>query len=98
MKLRTFTLAGLIFLLAAVTLSFSQDPDPQPCPDVTAGIPRCELIAWSQLQEPVPRLRPAQSHCLLPMSNSIHNQGKRVQPFRCTLLPASSYARVAGAC
>jgi hypothetical protein len=44
-----------IFWLATATLSFSQNPAArQPCPDVTADALGCELIAWSQLQAPVP--------------------------------------------
>jgi hypothetical protein len=58
MKRETNALLGLVFFLAVARLGFSQDRTPQPCPDVTPGTLGCELVAWSQLQEPVPLPEP----------------------------------------
>ena len=57
MKRETNTLLGLALFLAIAPFAFSQDGNPQPCPDVT-GTLGCELVAWSQLQEPVPLPEP----------------------------------------
>jgi Protein of unknown function (DUF5818) len=57
MKRETNTLLGLALFLAIAPFAFSQDGTPQPCPDVT-GTLGCELVAWSQLQEPVPLPEP----------------------------------------
>jgi hypothetical protein len=48
------TLLALAFWAALTPMVLSQDRTPQPCPDVTPGTLGCQLVAWSQLQEPVP--------------------------------------------
>ena|ERR1700676_1950361 len=55
---RTQWLLGLALFLAVAPLAFTQDGTAQPCPDVTPGTLGCQLVAWSQLQEPVPLPEP----------------------------------------
>ncbi|HXM22254.1 MAG TPA: DUF5818 domain-containing protein [Terriglobales bacterium] len=58
MKLETNSQIALAFFLVIAPLAFSQDGTLQPCPYVTPGTLGCELVAWSQLQEPVPLPEP----------------------------------------
>jgi hypothetical protein len=49
------TLTFCILGLGTAGLSTAQSSvERQPCPDLTAEATGCELIAWSQLQEPAP--------------------------------------------
>ena len=55
MKRPANALALLAFWLITTPLSFSQNQlDQEPCPDVAEEALGCELIAWSNLQEPAP--------------------------------------------
>jgi hypothetical protein len=58
MKRVTNALLGMVSLLALVPVGFSQDGTPQPCPAVAPGTLGCELVEWSQLQDPVPLPEP----------------------------------------
>ena len=58
MKRVTNALLGIIFLLALAPAVFSQDGSPQPCPLIAPGTLGCELVEWSQLQDPVPLPEP----------------------------------------
>ena len=58
MKRGASTLLGLALFLLVSSWAFSQDASPQPCPDVKPDAMRCEPVAWSQLQEPVPLPEP----------------------------------------
>src|SRR5580704_1915736 len=53
-----FAWIGLAFLFVVAPLAFSQDGNPQPCPDVEPGAFGCEPVAWSRLQEPMPLPEP----------------------------------------
>jgi hypothetical protein len=58
MKRVTNALLGIIFLLALAPAGFSQGGSPQPCPVIAPGTLGCELVEWSQLQDPVPLPEP----------------------------------------
>jgi hypothetical protein len=58
MKRLTNVPLGIVFLLTLAPVGFSQDGNPQPCPAVAPGTLGCELVEWSQLQEPVPLPEP----------------------------------------
>jgi Protein of unknown function (DUF5818) len=58
MKRTKIALLVLAFSTAVAPLAFSQNGGPQPCPEVSPGALGCQLIAWSQLQEPAPLPEP----------------------------------------
>ena len=58
MERAKIALLVLAFSIAIAPLAFSQDGGLQPCPEVSPGALGCQLIAWSQLQEPAPLPEP----------------------------------------
>src|ERR1700693_1314163 len=53
-KPETSRLATLVFVLVSLPLMFGQGPQPQPRPALPPDILGPQLIAWSQLQKPLP--------------------------------------------
>jgi len=47
-----------LFVLTLATSALPQEGSALPCPDMTSGALGCQLVAWSQLQEPVPLPEP----------------------------------------
>jgi hypothetical protein len=96
---RTQSLLGLALFLAVAPLAFTQDGTAQPCPDVTPGTLGCQLVAWSQLQEPVPlpepETKPAPPREQQPgQSPNSETQPQSSKPWRTSFSPVQPGAAV----